>query len=57
MTAIILIAIAILVMAFLIIVAMQPGEFRVTRSARMTAPPEKIFPQVNELRNWEAWNP
>jgi Polyketide cyclase / dehydrase and lipid transport len=54
---IILVAIAVIVVLFLIIVALQPSDFRVSRSAKLAAPPEKIFPQVNELRNWEAWSP
>jgi uncharacterized protein YndB with AHSA1/START domain len=54
---IILIAIAAIVVLFIIIVAMQPSEFRVTRSAKMAAPPEKIFPHVNDMHKWEAWSP
>jgi hypothetical protein len=36
---------------------MQPGEFRVTRSATMPAPAVAVFPHVNNLRSWEAWSP
>jgi uncharacterized protein YndB with AHSA1/START domain len=36
---------------------MRPSDFRVSRSAAMAAPPAEVFPHVNELRNWEAWNP
>jgi uncharacterized protein YndB with AHSA1/START domain len=53
----ILIGLVVLVALFVFIVAMRPSDFRVTRSAAITAPPEQVFPQVNELRNWEAWNP
>ncbi len=53
----ILIGLAVLAVLFLIIVATRPSDFRVTRSAAIAAPPEKVFPHVNELRNWEAWNP
>jgi hypothetical protein len=52
----ILTGLAVLVVLFVIIVALRPSDFRVTRSAAMAAPPEQVFPQVNELRNWEAWN-
>ena len=38
-------------------VAMQPGQFRITRSATITAPPEVVFNQVNDFRKWEAWSP
>ena len=54
---IILIAIAAIVVLFLIIAAMQPSEFRVTRLAKINAPPEKVFPHVNDLHRWEAWSP
>jgi hypothetical protein len=53
----ILIAVAVVIALFLVVVALQPGEFRVTRSATMAAPPDAVFPQVNELRKWAAWNP
>jgi hypothetical protein len=39
---IILIAMAAIIVIFIIIEAMQPNEFRVTRSAGITAPPEKF---------------
>lgn len=54
---IILIAIAAIVVLFLIVVAMQPNAFHITRSAGITAPPEKIFPHINDLHKWEAWSP
>ena len=53
----ILIAIAVIVVVFLIVVALQPGDFRVARTATMSAPASAVFAQVNELRNWEAWSP
>ena len=54
---IILITVAIIVVLFLVIVAMQPNEFCVTRSTSIVAPPERIFPHINDLRKWEAWSP
>lgn len=53
----ILIGIAIIIVGFVIVVAMQPGEYRVTRSTTIVAPPEAVFPYVNELKKWEVWNP
>ena len=53
----ILVGIAVLVVLFIIVVAMQPSDFSVTRSAKMAAPPEKVFPYVNDLHQWEAWSP
>jgi len=57
MLKIILVGIAIIVVLFVIIVAMQPADFRITRSATIAAPPEAVFAQVNDLHNWEAWSP
>ena len=48
---------AAVVIVFLVIVAMQPAEFRVTRSATLAASPAAVFPHVNDLRNWDAWSP
>jgi hypothetical protein len=46
-----------LVAVFVLIVAMQPADFSVQRSATMAAAPEKVFSQVNDFHNWEAWSP
>jgi len=54
---ILLFAIPVILMIFLLLVALRPPEFRVARSITINAPPEVIFPHVNELKLWEAWNP
>lgn len=53
----ILIAIAVIIVVFLIIVATRPADFRITRSATIGAPPPVVFAQVNDLHKWEAWSP
>jgi hypothetical protein len=53
----ILIALAVIIVVFLIVVALQPVEYRVMRSASVSAPPAAVFPQVNDFHNWEAWSP
>ncbi len=53
----ILIALAVIVVGFLVVVAMQPSEFHVTRTATISAPPAAVFAQVNDLHRWEAWSP
>ena len=53
----ILIAIAVILVVFLIIVATRPADFRITRSATIGAPPPVVFAQVNDFHKWEAWNP
>ena len=52
-----LLAFGAIVLVFLIVVAMQPDDFRVTRSTRIATPPSAVFAQVNDFHNWEAWNP
>ena len=54
---IILIALAALVVLLIIVIAARPSEFRVTRSARINAPADIVFANVNSLRKWEAWSP
>jgi len=53
----ILIALAVIVVVFVVIVAMQPSEFGVVRSATISAPAPALFAQVNDFHKWEAWNP
>ena len=48
---------AVLLGGFLVVVAIQPADFLVTRSATMAAPPARIFPEVNSFHAWEAWSP
>jgi hypothetical protein len=42
-----LIALAAIIAIFLIVVALQPSEFHVERTATITAPPATVFDQVN----------
>ena len=53
----ILIALAVIVVVFAVIVALQPSEFRVARTATISAPPPAVFAQVNDFHKWEAWSP
>lgn len=53
----ILLALAIIAILFIVIIAGRPDEFVVSRSTRISAPPERVFPHVNDLHAWEAWSP
>ena len=53
----ILIGVAVLVVGFVVVVALQPSDFRVTRTATIAAPPTAVFAQVNDFHNWMAWSP
>jgi len=53
----ILIALAAIIVVFVAVVAMQPSEFRIVRTATMSAQAPAVFAQVNDFHNWEAWSP
>jgi hypothetical protein len=53
----ILIGLAVIGVVLIVIVALQPADFRVTRSVTMSAPAPAVFVQVNDFHKWEAWNP
>ena len=53
----VLIGLAAIVIVFVAIVAMQPSDFRVARTAVIAAPAPAVFAQVNDYRNWKAWSP
>jgi carbon monoxide dehydrogenase subunit G len=41
----------------LILAARKPDMLRVTRSMRVTAPAETIFPLINDFHQWGGWSP
>lgn len=51
------IAIALVSTALLLYAATKPDTFRVQRSISINAPPERIFPHINDLTKWGAWSP
>jgi uncharacterized protein YndB with AHSA1/START domain len=53
----ILLAIAFIAIIFIVVIAGQPDEFKLSRATTISAPPEKIFQHVNDLHKWEAWSP
>lgn len=53
---IILIVLVVLV-ALLVYAATRPNSFRVRRSTRIAAPPEKVFPLINDFHQWTSWSP
>jgi polyketide cyclase/dehydrase/lipid transport protein len=49
--------VALLIVGFILVVTMQPSDFRISRSAKMSAPTAAVFTQVNDYHNWDAWSP
>ena len=51
------VVVLVLIGVVLAIAASRPNEFTVQRTARIAAPPERIFPHIADFRRWEAWSP
>ena len=49
--------IVVAIAGILIFAATKPDTFRVERSIAIKAPPEKIFPLINDFKQWDAWSP
>jgi hypothetical protein len=52
-----LIALAALVAVLLIVVATRPNTYHVERSAKIEAPADVIFAEVNDFRTFSEWSP
>ncbi|MDZ4674734.1 MAG: SRPBCC family protein [Gemmatimonadota bacterium] len=46
-----------IVLLILIVASTRPSTFRVVRTATINAPPEKIFPLLDNFRSWASWSP
>lgn len=53
----IIIGIGVVLAALLGFVATRPDTYRVIRSMTIKAPPEKVFPFINDFHQWGAWSP
>ena len=53
----VLLALAVIIAVFIVVVALQPSDFRVARSTVIAAPAPRVFAQVNDFHKWEAWSP
>jgi uncharacterized protein YndB with AHSA1/START domain len=57
MLAYILCALIVVVGIVLALAALKPDEFRISRSIVIDAPPERVFPFVDNLRTFATWSP
>ena len=48
---------SLLLLALILFSFLLPKEFTVSRSITIDAPIDRVFDQVNDLRNWEKWSP
>lgn len=53
----ILLGLAALIVVFVVVVALQPADFRIERRATLNAPAATVFAQVNDFHLWNAWSP
>jgi Polyketide cyclase / dehydrase and lipid transport len=57
MLKIVLAVVALGVLGVLALAAMRPDDFRVERRMLVKAPPEKLFPYIDNLRGFDQWSP
>jgi hypothetical protein len=55
--AIVAVVLAIAIAAVFILAARKPDTFRVQRATTVKAPPERIFPLINDFHQWGTWSP
>src|ERR1700688_4928737 len=55
--AIIAIVLVVAVAIILILAATKPNTFSVQRATTVKAPPERIFPLINDFHRWGSWSP
>jgi uncharacterized protein YndB with AHSA1/START domain len=53
----IIVALAFIAILIIVVAAGQADGFKLSRAAKISAPPEKVFPHINNLHKWEAWSP
>ncbi len=50
-------ALALLMAGLVVVGVLLPGTVDVTRSIEIDAPPERVFPLLNDLSAWDSWTP
>lgn len=52
-----IIAVVLAIAIVLILAATKPDTFAVRRTITVEAPPERIFPLINDFHQWGSWSP
>ena len=55
--AIIGVVVVVAVAGILLYAATRPDSFRVQRTVLINAPPDKVFPLIDDFKAWPAWSP
>jgi len=53
----ILLVLLVVVVGFVLFVSSRPSQFRVERSASVSAPPSTVYAQIADFHQWPAWSP
>lgn len=53
----IVVVVLVVIGALLAYAATRPSEFRIERSATVSAPPDTVFAVINDLHQWSLWSP
>ena len=51
------VVVVVLIAGLLIFASTKPDIFKVERAAGITAPPDRIFPFINDFHRWTEWSP
>jgi len=52
-----LLALVLLIAVLAVVISTRPGVYRVTRTATIAAPPDRVFALLDDYRNWADWSP
>ncbi len=53
----VLVVAAVVIVAAPVAAATRPDSFRVERSIAVKAPPERVFPLIDDFHRWGSWSP
>jgi len=53
----IILALLVVIAVFCVVAALQPADFRISRSATIAAPPSAVYDQIVNFQKWSAWSP
>lgn len=50
-------ALLLVVLIFVVVVALQPSDFRIERSTTIAAPAPVVYGLITDLHSWDQWSP
>lgn len=53
----ILLSLLVVIAAILLYATTQPDAFAIERRITIAAPPERVYANIEDFRNWQAWSP